>query len=320
MPEIDDLISQITATYSQVGTGRGIPGLDRLPTTMYSKGPGANLLYDRLRRGLAELILGPGCPSNPNIERCAKFLDDAISPGGENNLLAYQNFVRHFHSSFTRYHSDWVRRDNACFFCGAFDIGDKFVRAAHIAEAYVTTTGGGARDASDPVFRALGGAIGNDMLNELPGTDGLAQPLWRFLSSLLATKCEGDVMVIAPGGITYPSIFWFDELPILNRLQASGKVKNIYYYTDKAYPPFVQVDQYGKGFGADGSYSTSLSPTVTREHWHRASHQAPPRGIGVASEVGFTNFNMKTNVVKNTGPVVSLRAVPGREVSNPDTW
>jgi len=161
MPEVDVLIAQIAETYSQLGSDNGIPGLDRLPTTMYSKGPDAKVLYDRLRRGLAELILGPGCPSNANIDRCAQLLEDAISPGSEHSLIAYQKFIKHFHSSFIRYHKDWIRRDNACFFCGGYKKGDKFIRAAHIAEAYVTTTGGGARDASDPVFRALGGPIGN---------------------------------------------------------------------------------------------------------------------------------------------------------------
>ena len=127
-------------------------------------------------------------------------------------------------------------------------------------------------------------------------------------------------MVIAPGGITYPSIFWFDELPILIRLQAEGKVNNIYYYTEQDYPPFVQIEQYGGRFGSDGSYVTSLDSATARTRWHAATHQAPPGGIGVAPEVNFTNYDPETNVVKTIGPVLTLGVTPGREVRDPSTW
>lgn len=138
--------------------------------------------------------------------------------------------------------------------------GSGFQKGGYIAEAF-STTAQGERDATNPLFKVLG-RIGNEQL-ENPGQggfEGTAQQLWKILSSLLATLAQGPVICFIPQGVRADSIFWFNELPVLRRLQLTGQVTDIYMYVQGAYPDFIRIKEAGQGFASQGQYGQKGMP------------------------------------------------------------
>ena len=206
-----------------------------------------------------------GTPSGDDCEQCAEIAHLLyIALTGNNIVPGHVNFLFTFGKHFFEATGlSIISPERAAFFAGGFDGKDgRFVRAAHVAEAFVTTTAGSVRDADEPHFRTLGMQIGFEVLETIQ--PGLAQTLWRLLSSNLAATCSSDVYIFCPHGMPFDSILWMNELPVLSSRLKEGRIENLYYNTTPSFPNHVIVRRSGTSLEDDGEYTV-------REGWDHAS-------------------------------------------------
>ncbi|MEM7750812.1 MAG: hypothetical protein AAF346_21360 [Pseudomonadota bacterium] len=107
------------------------------------------------------------------------------------------------------------------------------------AKEHLDAIGGGAKVLADTPLGKMAmkmklppsrGTRSDDTIETFAERNKAGLTFWGAISAAYTSQLRGDVHVFLPKGITVGSIFWNDELPVLQERRRNGEVNNIYFH------------------------------------------------------------------------------------------